>query len=495
MSDLRVIVVEDEPPILRGLCKKLEASGLSLIGTAYDGQEALDLLVKHPDTDIVFTDINMPGMDGLELMARLSREYPHIYVVIISGYEDFNYAREALQNGVYEYLIKPVDPEQLRELVCSLSIKICRKHKENGRDYLNTLLHRQQVKEIVPDCLISSGYQLLQICAGPFPAAENLDWLPGRIVWQKISLEKRLSVYFPSGNTLVLQGRSEAEYQVLLLTERELSEEIDIFFHGFKRISNLPVTLISSPLFTDLHDLYGWSTKLRIALSLNISCFASQTFSFTPSLLRDRSENIKTSAMKNPMEWEHLFSNLTVLNSKGELTQNFLENHILDNLYKMRILGLKSKEIRKSEELKRKAISLCTNYSELEEELRTVINKAKKSLCQNDDQVGEDLVPRIVQYLEENYREKISNRILSEQFSLVPSYISTLFKAKMHKSPLDYLLDIRLQHAKELMKSNSEIKTKDIASLVGFSDPLYFSRVFKNSEGMSPSEYKKSLSK
>ncbi len=108
------ILAEDEPPIRRNLIKKIEklAPDFKLLGEASNGEQALSL-VKELRPRVLFTDIRMPGMNGLELLEELRRLYPELLLVVISGYNEFDYAQHSIRQGVSDYLLKPVDPDLL----------------------------------------------------------------------------------------------------------------------------------------------------------------------------------------------------------------------------------------------------------------------------------------------------------------------------------------------------------------------------------------------
>ncbi|WJH33630.1 response regulator [Paenibacillus sp. CC-CFT747] len=115
---IKMLIVDDEPVICRGLRETIpwETIGVEVVGDASDGVEALERIESQP-VDLVLTDIHMDGMDGLELAKELRQRYPHIRIIILSGYDYFDYARQAIRIGVEDYLLKPVDVDELMEMV------------------------------------------------------------------------------------------------------------------------------------------------------------------------------------------------------------------------------------------------------------------------------------------------------------------------------------------------------------------------------------------
>ena len=127
---VKIIVVEDELILLNNMCRKIAAVSpdFEVVGQAFNGKEALELIRKD-QPDIVFTDIRMPLMDGLELAEILYQEYPEIHIVIVSGYDDFEYARRALTYRVHDYLLKPLKNEALEKLLLSLHALVTERGK------------------------------------------------------------------------------------------------------------------------------------------------------------------------------------------------------------------------------------------------------------------------------------------------------------------------------------------------------------------------------
>ena len=121
----RVVLADDEPEVLRSIQRTLdwEKYGFSVVGGFQNGLDVLEFLENH-DADIVFTDIRMPFMDGIELMHKIKEKYPYIKLVIISGYDDFQYAKEALIHGVLDYILKPINAREMSEVLQKVKDKM-----------------------------------------------------------------------------------------------------------------------------------------------------------------------------------------------------------------------------------------------------------------------------------------------------------------------------------------------------------------------------------
>ena len=130
----RVVLADDEPEVLRSIQRTLdwEKYGFSVVGAFLNGLDVLEFLENH-DVDIVFTDIRMPFMDGIELMHKIKEKYPYIKLVIISGYDDFQYAKEALIHGVLDYILKPINAREMSEVLQKVKDKMDTELEEISR--------------------------------------------------------------------------------------------------------------------------------------------------------------------------------------------------------------------------------------------------------------------------------------------------------------------------------------------------------------------------
>ncbi|HJB47353.1 MAG TPA: response regulator [Candidatus Mediterraneibacter surreyensis] len=161
---IKVLVAEDEKPLLRGIKMLVEEidSHFTVVKCAVNGKEAIEYLSANR-VDVVFTDINMPIVDGLELMKYLSAEHPETIVVVISGYNDFEYAQKAIRFGVKEYLLKPIVKEELAAI-----LKRIEESFESSK--LNLEMNRLQnaVYHVKQENIQEEKVQIAYACAGPF---------------------------------------------------------------------------------------------------------------------------------------------------------------------------------------------------------------------------------------------------------------------------------------------------------------------------------------
>ena len=139
----RILLVDDEALIREAVSEnvKWEEYGYELAGSCENGREALEFIEKNP-VDVVLTDICMPYMDGMELSEKLSEGYPSIKIIILSGYDDFDYAKKAIKYGVKEYLLKPITAEEMGEALLALKAEMDKEKKTERKIWAGTVIFR-----------------------------------------------------------------------------------------------------------------------------------------------------------------------------------------------------------------------------------------------------------------------------------------------------------------------------------------------------------------
>ncbi|MDA3955468.1 response regulator [Oceanispirochaeta sp.] len=502
---IHVLVVEDEPPILKSVCLNIENSHeqFMVVATASNGQEALDILDKEIfRIDVLVTDLYMPVMGGIELLRLVSRKYPDILALVLSGYQDFNYAKEALKTGVFDYLLKPLDKKNLKKQLAAVADFV--RVKRSGQIYhqLSDIFHMNGDSKSLARYLDDDQITMILFCAGPYPITENDYLLPGRCFWEKNSLNEYASRYFSGSEHWIIPGMTDAEQILILFSEEKVQESSICELHGtLSQLGSLPVTLCLSPKITDLTTLAESHQKQRQTLKQNIIFSRSTIVHFQQdSSERGRFiENEFENYREMPSDDLSLVAPETLLESmieaarefsKDERTQNQWEQHLT---YKLSFLSqlLGKDMLPENTELVLK--ELITNTSDKKELIQGYSGILREILIHKGigKEKNEDLIDEITEYITLNYNKPLSNQSLSNQFGLVPSRVSKIFKKKKGISPAEFLLKIRMIQARDHLLQDKDLLTREVALMVGYSDPLYFSRVFKNFFGKSPSQIRK----
>lgn len=506
-SQYSVVLIDDEELILQSLQGMVNWEELHCCveGTAKDGGEGITL-IERLQPNIVITDVKMPGKDGLEVADYCSEHFPETRVIIISAYDDFAYVQKAMFSKAVNYLLKPIDRDRLLETVekairelnrmeekrqktaktlesaktlatSSLLFNLARYGTAGSRNADTDWIREQMQKDSV--VVMGSFYNLeLEVLPALAIAQSYLDRALHRAGYQPIfgSADEKLIFLCP-----VLPG-----------TDRQTAREnIAEALRGFlnQRTTELGETAVFcvSPVYSDeqqLQQCYGLCREM-----VKQGFFCSDSTIVTES--RREEEDI---------------SNIDV----GELVYAVMHGQMAKT---DELLGKWKREIAKSgdpqlalakfreisREITRCAAKLGMKTTGLWEHRYTNENydaryacvvKGVREVCAYAGQKG-DVVGCMCLYVQQHYANPELNleRVASDM-GLNSNYLSRLFKKEKGENFSDYLTEVRIDKAKELLRS-TQLKTYRIAEEVGYSDPHYFSQVFKKKCGMIPAEYRK----
>ena len=507
---IKVVIAEDKPLILRSIKSKIESFSdeLKVVGEATNGLDALSL-IEELEPDIVFTDIRMPVMDGLELVAKAREKYEELHFVIISGYDDFEYARQALKLKVSDYLLKPVKQTELNNILDKTISEIRLNKLNETKTYIQSIL---QSSSSTPDLkapdLCCESYWTVLLNAGPYTNFV-IDYAnPFNDYWSKKDIEKVLSCYiYPENNFWVFDGRSFNELIVVLGLSENESFDIKSLVNSIREEfdhSSVPVSIAVSKPMENCSEIGIETQILRAFLKENI------IFGKPGDFYRDE--------MK-------LFSSreLTILDSSVEkklitFIQNGLKKNFLKEINKLfSYWELNNYTQSNIESLLKQIIKLCQKHSlknsgfdiDLELEADEIISSSKDyyalfqgmsfifeqfftSYASGDagSKYNRDVVSKVEAYFNTSYANPITIGEVAKMVNFHPVYLSRIFKEVNGVSPMEYLTSLRINKAKDLLLSDPDLSLKDVAEFVGYTNPFYFSRVFKTVTGKSPSEYR-----
>ncbi|MDG0811123.1 response regulator transcription factor [Cohnella rhizosphaerae] len=509
---IRVLVVEDEKPILNSIKLAIEMTDprFVVVATAYNGEEALSAL-QTVEVDVVFTDIRMPVLDGIGLITRLRETYSAsaIVPVIISGYQEFEYAKQALSMNVFDYLLKPLSLAELRSLLLRIAAQVEGQRQASVDKYMEELLGSDgHPKGARPAALPERGvYGLLHLCACAFPSFAMEDSSPAAESWARFDLTETCRVIAGEGPFWVLDGKTDSEKLIVSLgTEARYDETTRAFAEAlldrWRQVIGTPITIgMSGPLALD--DIRTTAQMMRARLNRTVSIGESRIFSLSQSTdlvfevpkLNSFVEKKLLFAL-NQRSYEQFLDILRELVDEWRrLKPRQYEVEKLVHRIAALCLGVLDARSRYYtayfEADLNQAVLQAKNYDELLVNLSLVYKMAfaMKGPQDDDNDRSKQLMERLDEYLRANLTEPINHQTLSEKFGLVPSYLSKLFTSYKGMSPAKYLLSLRMKRAKELLEARPRLLMKDIAALIGYQDPLYFSKLFKKETGIWPSEY------
>ncbi|WP_338543842.1 response regulator transcription factor [Paenibacillus tundrae] len=497
-----VMIVEDSKPILRNIRTHLDTLNLPLqvTATATNGEEALAIIRQEP-IHLLLTDIRMPKMDGLSLIEQAKLANPYLKVVLISGYSDFEYTRKALNLQVFDYLLKPVEREALEEVM--------------GRivEQLDRLISRslQELQEIVdPECYaeLTFGeefplYSHMIIILRKQPFSLGMDR------WTSETLERSLAEFFRAQPCQVLLTQTSYQYIILAnrgaldwyssmhecleSLRRHLYEEgLDGIIGGqlmSADVDQLPELYyrITSILTTQQRLKHGLVLDTGNPVSMarsETSCMDSlleSTFVHMIQACRKEAFALKLSELMN--RWAEENAHWTEIERFVALVVDTFAH-----LYEERGSGM-----RLALELRAKQCFEVKTYEDFGRALLEWTAQCFDMLHSQGRKSGELLFEQIDEYVKTNRYASLSISDISLKFHVSPSYISRIIKQVTQRTFVQYYTELRMKEACRLMASQPNMKFKELSELLSFSDQHYFSKVFKEYTGVSPTEYKERL--
>lgn len=511
----KVVLVDDEMIILDGIASVIHwgALGTELIGTAQNGVEALDIIMSS-QPDIVITDIRMPGMDGLELVAKVAGLFPATSFIMLTGFSEFDYAKTAMQYGVKHYLLKPCSEEDLNEALGEIvRERMDQKKREHffssvkyGLDRVLPYAKEQFLKELVTNK--TYGIDEWQYFGNLFDLGFQsqrvrllLIEVEGKHEYEHLFAIRNIACdifYNPILSSTV--GRN-----VLLLMEDELSEEElyskiytlrDTFTHYYHM--DLTAALSSSGELTQVRHLY-----LQTIECLNHRFYlgegslitegdiyvsgdgGSAPFQFDPDrlVMLIKAGNWENAESELRSMLQQLFDlRFDIAQSKSYLIQIFMEIIRLGGADEMKVYLDRLPDVIESSTLQSFQHFLMSVAREITLN-RYDRNRSKQS----------QIMLQIRKTVHDRYAdETLTLQTVANELYMNPDYIGKIFKKETGEKFTNYVMKYRMEKALERIERGEDLTVSVLAEATGFGDnSSYFSKMFKKYTGFAPSEYKK----
>lgn len=538
---LKVFLVEDEAIIREGLRDNIpwQQQGYTFVGEAADGEQALPMLRKLKP-DVLITDIKMPFMDGLALSKLVARELPGTKIVIISGYDDFEYARQAIRIGVEQYLLKPITKAMLLKTLQEVRQKIqsereqesyLEKFRSEMQEY-EQFSRRRLFEEIVAGQLsveeiYEKAAQLNMDIHGPWynlllyniqtrshnmsehgrkaesnePVTQLRDELLRFLMEypEYLPVRQNLTV-----DAIMIKGEKES---VELATRRciekiqELTQnyEKEVEWHlacaaPVGRLSFLPgcyseVSRILSyrHLLPYHHILTRESTQSFTQRDEESSLKNLDMAKIDPGVLRGFLQNGQRSELNEFVKeyvkglWEAAKSKL--------FCQYLILNVRFTALAYIESLGYSQEEFLDSLECV-KYMGIAVTAEDLEGYIREMLERVLEMREKESRSQSHNIVSQAIAYIDDNYAsESISLKEVARYTNVSANYFSAVFSQEMQQTFVEYLTQKRMKKAKEMLRKTDK-RSAEIAAEVGYKDPHYFSFVFRKTQGCTPTDYR-----
>lgn len=550
----RLMLVDDEEDVREGVTQEIDwlSHGFEVVGKAENGKEAMEL-IERLVPDVVVTDIKMPFMDGLELSAWMKDKYPTVKIIILSGFDEFEYAQKAVKLQVDEYVLKPFSTQELVQVLLKVkarieeevaqkeNVEVLKEHYRKSLPllremFLSSLVSRKlPLREIEEKSahygisLKGGGYVASVLSIDRNAASEGTDKPPG-----------------PSGDSAVLSLKDSADKELKLFAVFNIAEEI-AGKHQLGRvfILNDYVVLLTVSRHSERESVIGETLHvleeirqsvekyLKFTVTAGVGTFSGDaayiSYSYKDAVLaldykliqgNNRViciDDVETRFVEK-VRFDELKEHALIRSIKvgtveevrrivEELFAGFADTHASFKdyqLYMLEILTAIMKaakdanvnldELLGANKLLYAEIFSFNNVEEARQWVSGICLKIMNHIASDRQHTYKSLVEEAIDYVKHHYHDSdISINKVCGHLHISAGYFSNIFKKEVKTTFVSYLLQIRMEAAKELLRT-SDLKAFEIAEKVGYAEPNYFSFSFRKHVGVSPKEYRNTSS-
>ncbi len=533
---MKVVLIDDEETIIEGLKVLIDwnSIGLEIAGEAYDGEEGIEL-VKNVLPDIIITDIRMPILSGLDMIGLVKDFLPYTKIMILSGYSDFDYARQAIDKGANCYLLKPVSREELVERLTRASEEIMQaKDKEQKEKKIAINLYSMQnaakekyLKDMVEGKISTSneieriwnlfefGHTFRNLCTVIFEIddfeVEGFD-KPGDRDTLKFAVDNIIEELVLKINAGVFFS-FDLERSVLIICFKESrnikKEVLDIIKEIKETVFDfLKVTLsvgIGST-YTSLDKLAqsfneaGYALEKKFLYGKNITLHIDDVMDkngdiqFKPvPLERELMIYVESFDMEGAANVLDKLFHYLIRESGNTPSQIYAECINIMALLRQSAVAdtMNLLDVFKEDFFSIQFFKRFKTYPELQKWMKDLILLFIERMVNQPKSHTEQLVEKIKKYIEDNFIVATRESVASK-FYINPSYLSQIFKQATGYSFTDYLTTVRVEKAKKILMT-SDMKIQDIAEKLGYNSSQYFAKVFEKYAGSTPLDYRKNM--
>ncbi|GFZ92010.1 AraC family transcriptional regulator [Paenibacillus marchantiophytorum] len=520
----KVVIVDDEKWIRRGLIRSIpwDQFDLKLVGEAGDGEEAYAIaLAEKPD--LLFLDMRMPGLDGKQLIGMLNRDVPDVLTVVVSGYSDFEYTKEAIRHKAFEYLLKPVKKEELVAVLEKALAELQRRDDEkrsvqveSREDWFRRIVYQAdaslEAREDAAEVALPEGWffgETYVVVGQPDAFRDGSESINKVIPLLREHVHRSQPFLCKGTCQFVVTAAPDARQELVMaiVGEQLNQEDFSKFLHSVRSV--LEQSGIGSYSFgissqqPDAHSLRHSYAEAGQALK------RKKLHTTGKVIFADNDKNVQLAAY--PQEKENAFLLALQMGSRDGVQQEFDklfaaisgDDVTVDYLQRGAMLLVHSieKQLRGTEtrleeacgvtslvyteRIKRRNDAASVKYIFAEEIIPSVLAYYLRS----NEKQGEKIVRGIQKLIETHYDQPLSLHQIADSHYMNTDYVSRLFKKTTGQNFVDYLTDFRIHKSKELLKLSS-YKNYEVAQMVGYEDYRYFSQIFKKKTGMTIGEYR-----
>jgi two-component system response regulator YesN len=524
---IKLLIVDDEAIERSALQKIVEkgVTGIQVIGQAENGNRAIELAIEY-EPDLILMDIQMPGIGGLEAIKKIKQLKPMIKFIMVTAYDAFDYARQALRLEVSDYLLKPSKAQLIIDTVQKvvseiyLEKQVQERHEEERlkleklmpvveADLVTQLLfdhvheiHLDEMLKLLPVGETSRFFvAVVSILPADLSEKDSIDssiklnHMKADVLYRAVKEQFHMSA---NGWIGPMSGK---QIPIIVFNDAQRSYRSQAAYL-VRKLVQLTYALHSTQLFIGIGGQYGELKEVRssyheaLLASINLDLAAKHNF-YEATLRHIDAQLISADVEKRIIEearrgnWSFIGHELLQISHRYEAAGKSVveaQQKIYELLFVVsRLLldmGVQSDPSA--------VFSLLSTFQRLRTLTADCVNEMSKAYFEVKNQLQPDVMLQIKQYIREHSNEDISLEMISETVRLSPFYVSKMFKEQFGTNYIDFLTDCRMEKAKDLL-ADPDKSLKEITYDIGYNDPNYFSRVFKKMTGLSPTDYRKDI--
>jgi len=540
----KVLIIDDEPIIRKGIRNIVnwDNFGCEICGEAGDGLEGREFITKYRP-DIIITDIKMPEVDGLTMISEIKEEVPDSKVIILTGYRDFDYAREAVKLGAFDYILKPTKIEELNTVISRAVKELRLKYDKATEMDKMRRMYEKNLPFIKEKLLYDMMYGTCTDDGGTLSQAEALGMKIEKFILGIVEIDENTASDEQTG----VQGEGQHvqesqlyQFGIISTVEEVFSDKFDVLCVSIssRRVAFVlkinddctgqdEINAKCTYLQKIIQNCFGFTISVAIStqgngykqlceklkeckealehkfyLGVNCVIFYNDLASFFKytdySELTDKQklliDNVKAG---NPKEVGESLKALTeAVNSLGNSDKEYIKNFyfntisLINSIRSSVTYGQKQTDEIALTNLYR-MVEKCDNLSDLNAVLENAAEQTVAKVHEFNNNNMKLLMRRAVDYIESHYAEEVTLNQVAEKLYVSNFYLSRMFKKELGVNFIDYLNELRIEKAKILL-SDAKYKTYEVAEAVGVPNSHYFSKLFRKYVGMTASEYRES---
>lgn len=534
----KILIVDDEEIIRNGIISSIdwEGCGYEIVGQAENGKVALEAALKSKP-DIILTDIYMPVMDGIEFSWEIKKVLPEVIIIFLTGYNEFTYAQQAIEVGIFRYITKPILNDELIQTLNEASEALEHKEMEKvnldrlkkllneslplfkERFFLNLVngtLTEQEIKKKLDYLklnLDAEGFVCAVITIDDFAQLSQKNSEADMSLMKFCIQNMAAEVLADPGHMIYTFEEKRSEIGILYCIRQNAQEDVPTDLqHRIQKLQNyayeylkLTISVGLGRLYKLLPDIRKSYSEAKLALEYRLafgrnSIILIEDIDSSPQIILSNETMQKINDLVLYTKGGNKESAIHTLNEIFEYLQG-------ENAVKRDDIHLLSIEIVNSiihidlefgadlsqvlgDSFSPFSIMKYDTIDDIQRELSALVSNSVDFILGKHHIVTRNYVEKARDFILENYMNPgLSLKLISESVHVSSGYFSQLFKQVMGESCTEYLTKTRIDTAKKLLKKTT-LKTYEIAEKVGFNDPQYFSTCFKKTIGVSPTEYR-----